>query len=283
MQRRDFLPLSAGRWWHRPRRRSAGLHAAASALGAAHGSQGGHRLHPPGHARAGGLARAGQVEVVEFFAYTCIHCYNFEPIFEDWIKKKPARSWWCAARRWPSARPSCPCSACITRWKVHGPGGCKLHAKVFSAIHVERLRLTTAGRHRRLGGQAGCGPRQVQPRFCNSFRPRPATKARKAAQLQDAYRGGRHAGPGRGRALLRPGPGTAHAGGGRRAHRRSAQGLSGPAALCATPSRGRHLRPAKRFLGVSRLQLLGTQHIAPKGPFAPKVVWEICSGVAPLQ
>jgi len=26
---------------------------------------------------------ASQVEVLEFFAYSCIHCFNFEPIFED--------------------------------------------------------------------------------------------------------------------------------------------------------------------------------------------------------
>ena len=33
---------------------------------------------------------ASQVEVVEFFAYSCIHCFNFEPIFDEWLKKQPA-------------------------------------------------------------------------------------------------------------------------------------------------------------------------------------------------
>ncbi|MFW9621188.1 MAG: thiol:disulfide interchange protein DsbA/DsbL, partial [Macromonas sp.] len=32
---------------------------------------------------------AGQIEVVEFFAYSCIHCYNFEPLLRDWVKQLP--------------------------------------------------------------------------------------------------------------------------------------------------------------------------------------------------
>lgn len=33
---------------------------------------------------------AGKVEVVEFFSYACIHCYNLEPALEAWRKKLPA-------------------------------------------------------------------------------------------------------------------------------------------------------------------------------------------------
>jgi protein dithiol oxidoreductase (disulfide-forming) len=31
-----------------------------------------------------------QVEVAEFFMYSCIHCYNLEPYVQDWLPKKPA-------------------------------------------------------------------------------------------------------------------------------------------------------------------------------------------------
>ena len=31
---------------------------------------------------------AGQVEVAEFFMYSCIHCYNFEPYVEEWLGGK---------------------------------------------------------------------------------------------------------------------------------------------------------------------------------------------------
>ena len=30
-----------------------------------------------------------QVEVAEFFMYSCIHCYNFEPFVEQWASAKP--------------------------------------------------------------------------------------------------------------------------------------------------------------------------------------------------
>ncbi len=33
---------------------------------------------------------AGKVEVLEFFAYSCIHCFEIDPILENWKKKKPA-------------------------------------------------------------------------------------------------------------------------------------------------------------------------------------------------
>jgi thiol:disulfide interchange protein DsbA len=32
----------------------------------------------------------GKVEVLEFFAYSCIHCFEIDPILENWKKSKPA-------------------------------------------------------------------------------------------------------------------------------------------------------------------------------------------------
>ena len=32
----------------------------------------------------------GKIEVVEFFWYGCIHCYNLEPVIEKWEKNRPA-------------------------------------------------------------------------------------------------------------------------------------------------------------------------------------------------
>jgi thiol:disulfide interchange protein DsbA len=32
---------------------------------------------------------ADQVEVAEFFMYSCPHCYHFEPYVQDWLKTKP--------------------------------------------------------------------------------------------------------------------------------------------------------------------------------------------------
>jgi thiol:disulfide interchange protein DsbA len=32
--------------------------------------------------------RAEQMEVMEFFGYACVHCYNFDPILADWVQEK---------------------------------------------------------------------------------------------------------------------------------------------------------------------------------------------------
>lgn len=33
---------------------------------------------------------AGTVDVVEFFSFACPHCFEFEPMLENWLKTKPA-------------------------------------------------------------------------------------------------------------------------------------------------------------------------------------------------
>jgi thiol:disulfide interchange protein DsbA len=41
-------------------------------------------LNPPQAVEA-----MGKVEVTEFFWYRCPHCYNLEPVLQDWVKKLP--------------------------------------------------------------------------------------------------------------------------------------------------------------------------------------------------
>jgi len=41
-------------------------------------------LNPPQAVEAN-----GKVDVMEFFWYRCPHCYNLEPLLEDWVKKLP--------------------------------------------------------------------------------------------------------------------------------------------------------------------------------------------------
>jgi thiol:disulfide interchange protein DsbA len=82
-----------------------------------------------------------KVEVIEFFAYYCPHCYAFEPLLAEWVKKQGAN---------------------IVFKRVHVPAGASVlpqqrlfytldalgllgqyHEKVFNAMHVERLRLSS--------------------------------------------------------------------------------------------------------------------------------------------
>jgi len=83
---------------------------------------------------------ASQVEVVEFFAYSCIHCFNFEPMFDEWMKKQPAS---VNVRRMPVAFspafvPMQRLYFTLENMKLVE----RLHSKVFQAIHVDRLQLT---------------------------------------------------------------------------------------------------------------------------------------------
>ncbi len=36
-------------------------------------------------------APTGQIEVLEFFSYGCVHCFHFEPMVKAWLKQKPAQ------------------------------------------------------------------------------------------------------------------------------------------------------------------------------------------------
>lgn len=81
----------------------------------------------------------GKVEVIEFFAYTCPHCFQFEPTLEAWAKKLPKNvelkqepvifsdSWEPMARAYFALRDM----GALPR----------LHMAVFNAIHQENQRL----------------------------------------------------------------------------------------------------------------------------------------------
>lgn len=125
---------------------------------------------------------ASQVEVVEFFAYSCVHCFNFEPIFDEWMKKKPAN---VNVRRMPVAfspamQPMQRLYFTLEAMKLVE----KLHAKVFQAIHVDRQPLTTqAAITAWIDKQGGVD----MARFNEFFNGAAGPLAAKATQLQDAY------------------------------------------------------------------------------------------------
>jgi thiol:disulfide interchange protein DsbA len=84
----------------------------------------------------------GQVEVVEFFAYSCIHCHHFEPLLDAWIRKLPAD---VKVRRVPVAFNTAFVPMQRLYFALESMGLVdSLHQKVFKAFHEERLPLTTA-------------------------------------------------------------------------------------------------------------------------------------------
>ena len=127
-------------------------------------------------------APAGKIEVVEFFAYSCVHCFNFEPLFEDWIKRKPAD---VVVRRAPVAFSAAfePMQRLYFTLEAMNLVD-SLHTKVFKAIHVERLPLTTTGAITEWVVKQGVD----RARFTQIYNEGATrTKASGAALLQDAY------------------------------------------------------------------------------------------------
>lgn len=127
-------------------------------------------------------APAGKIEVVEFFAYSCIHCYNFEPLLEDWEKRKPAD---VVVRRTPVA--FSPAFEPMQRlyYTLEAMNLVeRLHGAVFKAIHADRLPLTTTGPITEWVVRQGVDRAKFTEIFSSGAI---ATKARRAAALQDAY------------------------------------------------------------------------------------------------
>jgi thiol:disulfide interchange protein DsbA len=82
-----------------------------------------------------------KIEVTEFFAYYCPHCYAFEPLLADWVKKQGANIVFKRVHV-PRDASVLPQQRLYYTLEALGLLG-QYHDKVFSAMHVDRLRLST--------------------------------------------------------------------------------------------------------------------------------------------
>ena len=128
-------------------------------------------------------APAGKIEVVEFFWYNCPHCNAFEPLLAGWLKTLPKD---VAFRRAPVAFRDdfVPQQRLYFALESMGLVG-KLHAKVFAAIQVEKIDLSKAASIADWVAKQGVDMAKFNQQY-SSFSV--ATKATKAAQLQNAYK-----------------------------------------------------------------------------------------------
>ena len=127
-------------------------------------------------------APAGQIEVIEFFWYSCSHCNAFEPRFDAWVKKAPKD---VSVRRVPVAfRPDFePQQRLYFVLDAMGKLD-ELHKKVFYAIHSEKQSLTTADQIAAWVEKQGIARARFTELYSSSA---VTTKVRKATQLQNAY------------------------------------------------------------------------------------------------
>ena len=80
----------------------------------------------------------GKIEVIEFFWYGCIHCYNLEPALEAWIKTLPKD---VEFRRVPAVFNERWGLDASIYYAMEALGLVdKLHRPLFDAIHKNRLR-----------------------------------------------------------------------------------------------------------------------------------------------
>src|SRR5574343_1875100 len=125
----------------------------------------------------------GKVEVIEFFWYSCPHCNAFEPTFAQWMKNVPRD---VVVRRVPIAfrddfAPQQRLYYALEALDLVD----KLHAKVFHAVHAERLPLNTdAAIQAWIEKQGVDGKKFAEP--YRSFGV--ASKVKRAVQLQNEFR-----------------------------------------------------------------------------------------------
>jgi thiol:disulfide interchange protein DsbA len=108
----------------------------------------------------------GKIEVVEFFAYSCGHCYNFEPLLQQWKKQladdvdlAPSPAVWSPPME-PHARAFYTAQALGVLDKLHGA--------LFAAMHVDRKRLASEEEIRALFVANGVSAEQFDKAY-NSF------------------------------------------------------------------------------------------------------------------
>lgn len=124
-----------------------------------------------------------QVEVLEFFAYSCSHCHAFEAAIDAWQKRLPGD---VLFRRIPVAFRDVPFVLHQKLYFTIETLGLveRLHQKVFQAIHVERQRLDKPEDIGELVAKNGVDRAQFMNTL-NSFGI--AGKAKQASALTSGY------------------------------------------------------------------------------------------------
>jgi len=81
------------------------------------------------------------VEVIEFFSYSCPHCFNLDPQIQEWEKSLPEN---VVFSRVPAIFRDSWLQLARVFYAAEATGDLeKLHLMIFNAIHVEKRRLET--------------------------------------------------------------------------------------------------------------------------------------------
>ena len=137
-----------------------------------------NELKPPLHVES-----EGKIEVLEFFWYGCIHCYNLEPKIDVWLKTLPKD---VQFRRVPAVLSDRWGHDATIFYAFEAMGLLdKLHRPFFEAIHVNRLRTDNAAALNGWLEKQGLDPKRVNE-VARSFGVQ--SKVKRAARLMSDYR-----------------------------------------------------------------------------------------------
>jgi thiol:disulfide interchange protein DsbA len=125
----------------------------------------------------------GKIEVLEFFWYSCPHCNQFEPAFEQWAKNAPKD---VVVRRVPVAFrddfvPQQRLYYTLEAMNLVD----KMHLRVFTAIHGEKLMLNSDAAVLAWADKQGIDKAKFEQTY-KSFGV--ATKSKRAVQLQNDFK-----------------------------------------------------------------------------------------------
>ena len=125
----------------------------------------------------------GKIEVLEFFWYGCIHCYELEPLLETWIKKLPADAQF---RRVPAVFNERWAKDAAIFYALEATGNLeRLHRPLFDAIHRDALKTDNGTALGQWLIRNGVDTKKFDE-VGRSFSVQ--SKVRRAAQLSAAYR-----------------------------------------------------------------------------------------------
>jgi protein dithiol oxidoreductase (disulfide-forming) len=125
----------------------------------------------------------GKIEVLEFFWYGCIHCYNLEPHLETWLKKLPPD---VEFRRVPAVFNQRWGHDAAIYYTLESMGLLdKLHRPLFDAIHKSNLRTDNEAALGEWLQKHGVEPKKFMDTM-KSFGVQ--SKARRAVQQTLAYK-----------------------------------------------------------------------------------------------
>jgi thiol:disulfide interchange protein DsbA len=125
----------------------------------------------------------GKIEVLEFFQYTCPHCYSYEPYLSAWKKKLPAD---VEYKRIPIAWDNSTMPHVRIYYTLEALGKLEdMHTKVFAAIQKNKQPLVNAEQIADFMAANGIDRKQWLDTY-NSFSV--AARANRAGQIWRAYK-----------------------------------------------------------------------------------------------